>query len=77
VRIYFRVHDKAGLVLTEAAPVVTPVSGGGTVSTIGNASRTFPNSWVLTYRTGPQAGPNVFQIRVGEEVFTYQVTTGF
>lgn len=76
VRVYFRVHDKAGLILTQPAPFVVPVSGGGTVVSLSPAMRSYPNSWILTYRPGPVAGPNVFTIQVGDESFTYQLTTG-
>jgi hypothetical protein len=76
VRIYFRVHDQAGLVLTQPAPVVVPISGGGAVVSLSPALRSYPNSWILTYRPGPVPGPNVFTIQVGGESFTYQLTTG-
>lgn len=76
VLIFFRVHDKAGLVLTAPDPVAVPVSGGGSVVSLAGAGADYPNSWLLTYRTGPLAGPNVFTIRVGDESFTYQLTTG-
>jgi subtilisin family serine protease len=76
VRVWFRVHDKAGLVLAEPAPVAVPVSGGGSVVSLAGTARTYPNSWLLTYRTGPTAGPNVFTLRIGDESFTYQLTTG-
>lgn len=76
VRIWLRVHDKAGLILTDPAPVAVPVQGGGSVVSFTSSARTYPGSWLLTYRTGPLAGLNVFTIRVGEESFTYQLTTG-
>lgn len=76
VRIYFRVHDQAGLVLTEPAPDAVPVTGGGSVVSLVDGWRSYPNSWLLGYQTGPLPGPNVFNIRVGEETFTYQLTTG-
>lgn len=76
VSIWFRVHDKAGLVLTQPEPVVVPVSGGGTVASLISGARNYPESWLLSFRPGLIPGPNVFTIRVGDESFTYQLTTG-
>ncbi|MBI4891909.1 MAG: S8 family serine peptidase [Acidobacteria bacterium] len=74
--VYVRIHDKAGLVLSQPTPVVNPVSGGGQVVSVVSGNRTYPNSWLIAYQTGPIAGPNVFTVRVGDESFNLQVTTG-
>ncbi len=77
VSLYVRVHDKAGLVISQTTPVVNPVSGGGTLVSVASGSRTYPHSWLIAYRTGPTAGPNVLAIRVGDEIFNVQITTGY
>lgn len=75
VRVYFRVHDKAGLAMTGISPRVAPLSGGGTVRDLRGADFVFPNSWLAEIVTGPLAGPNVFQVEVEGRVFTFQITT--
>ncbi len=75
VRVWLRVYDQAGLPVTDPQPAATPVSGGGAVVSIDNGSRDYPNTWLLTIRTGSRPGPNVFQIQIGNEVFTLQITT--
>lgn len=73
VRVYFRIHDEAGLPVTSPTPVVVPVSGGGTVLDEPGLSGEYPSAWVVTLRTG-LAGPNVFQVEVDGRVFFLQVT---
>jgi len=75
VRVYIRIHDRAGLAITEPEPSVTPLTGGGTVDSVESGARDYPNSWLLNLRTGTRPGPNTFQIQVGDEVFTLLVTT--
>ena len=76
VRIWFRVHDKAGLLLSEPKPVVIPILGGGEVMSLSSATETYPGGWELIFRAGPVPGPNVLTIYVGEETFTIQLTAG-
>ena len=75
VRVYFRVHDKAGLAMTGISPRVAPLSGGGLVRDLRYTDFVFPNSWLAEIVTGPVAGPNVFQVEVEGRVFTFQITT--
>lgn len=75
VRVYFRIHDRAGLPITGVAPRVAPVSGGGLVRDVRFADSVVPNSWLAEIVTGPFAGPNVFQVEVEGRLFTFQITT--
>ena len=75
VRVYLRFHDSAGLPLSELAPRAAPVSGGGVVSRLRFADDVYPNSWLVEIRTGPVAGPNVFQVEAEGRVFYFQVVT--
>lgn len=75
VRIYLRFHDSAGLPLSKLAPRAAPVSGGGIVSGLRFAGEVYPNSWLVEIRTGPIAGPNVFQVEVDGRIFYFQVVT--
>jgi subtilisin family serine protease len=75
VRIYFRVHDRAGLPMDKIAPRVAPVSGGGVVRNVASADSVYPNSWMAEIRTGLFAGPNVFEVEVDGRIFYFQVTT--
>jgi subtilisin family serine protease len=74
VRVYFRIHDLAGLPVTGITPRVVPVSGGGRVLDVKFSGETFPNSYRADVVTGPFAGPNVFQVEVDGRLFTFQVT---
>ncbi len=75
VRVYFRIHDRAGLPMTEITPRVAPVSGGGVVRDVSSSDSVYPNSWMAEVRTGFFAGPNVFQVEVDGRIFFFQVTT--
>jgi hypothetical protein len=75
VRVYFRVHDRAGLPMAGIAPRVAPVSGGGIVRDLRSADSLYPGSWLAEIVTGPFAGPNVFQVEVDGRLFTFQITT--
>ncbi|MGQ9917270.1 MAG: S8 family serine peptidase [Bryobacteraceae bacterium] len=75
VRVYFRVHDRAGLPMEDISPRVVPVSGGGTVRSVSASGSVYPNSWMAEIRTGLFAGPNVFEVELDGRIFSFQVTT--
>lgn len=75
VRVYFRIHDRAGLPMEDISPRVVPVSGGGTVRSVSASGSVYPNSWMAEIRTGLFAGPNVFEVEVDGRIFYFQVTT--
>lgn len=75
VRVYFRIHDKAGLPLTRISPSVVPSYGGGLVRDVRFTDSVFPNSWMAEIVTGPFAGLNTFDVYVDGRLFTFQVTT--
>jgi minor extracellular serine protease Vpr len=62
--VLFRVTDAAGLPMTQVAPVVTVVSGGGRVMSLSPVD-SVPNSFAIGVRLGTLPGSNVFQIQVG------------
>ena len=74
IKVWVRVHDAAGLVLTEIVPDVVPVSGGGTVLAV-RASSTYPNSWLLDLSTSRAPGLNVFRATVGGATLTFGIET--
>ncbi len=75
VRIYIRIHDGAGLPMTEVAPAVAPSFGGGSVQSVEPADDIYPASWRVEVITGPFAGPNTFQVEYAGRLFSFQVTT--
>jgi hypothetical protein len=75
VNVYFRIHDRAGLALTDIAPRLAPVSGGGRVVKVEPAGATYPRAWVAELFTGAVAGPNVFQIEAQGRIFSFQIVT--
>jgi subtilisin family serine protease len=66
--VLFRVTDAAGLPLTDAQPVVTVVSGGGTLTSVNSRDRLIPGAFAVTLRLGPQRGSNVVRIQTGDVV---------
>lgn len=75
VRVYFRIHDRAGLPLAAVEPRLAPVSGGGRIEVVQAAADTYPGSWLAEVLTGPVAGPNVFQLEVDGRIFYFQIVT--
>lgn len=75
VRVYIRIHDMAGLPVTETAPAVAPAFGGGSVQSVEPAGEIYPGSWRVEVVTGPFAGPNTFQVELAGRIFSFQVTT--
>lgn len=75
VRVYFRIHDRAGLALSSVTPRLAPINGGGRVLQVQPANGIYPGAWMARLATGPLAGPNVFQVEVEGRLFTFQVTT--
>ena len=63
--IYFRVTDKSGIVLPNATPTVTVVSGGGTVIETVSQNRLYPGVFSASVRLGARRGDNVFRLEVG------------
>jgi hypothetical protein len=76
--ILFRVTDVSGIVLSNAQPKVTAVSGGGTVISVvsidpdisscdvtTSSGLCFPGGFDISVRLGASAGPNIFEITVG------------
>ena len=76
--ILFRVMDISGIVLPNVQPVVTAVSGGGSVintisvdPTIASCDPTdvneicFAGGFDVSVRLGTRPGPNIFEIKVG------------
>lgn len=75
VTVYIRIHDQAGLPLTDPAPRVWPSSGGGSVRSVELANEIYPGSWRVEVVTGPIAGANTYQVEFAGRVFTFQITT--
>ncbi|MCS7043577.1 MAG: S8 family serine peptidase [Bryobacteraceae bacterium] len=75
VRVYFRIHDRAGLPLTGITPRLAPVSGGGRVVRVESAATLYPGAWLAELFTGAAAGPNVFQVEVDGRIFSFQIVT--
>ncbi|MGC8759069.1 MAG: S8 family serine peptidase [Bryobacteraceae bacterium] len=79
VRIYFRVHDRAGLALGDINPRVAPVPqpGGvlGRVARVVSSDSLYPNSWMAEIVTSSVAGTHVFQVEVDGRIFYFQVVT--
>lgn len=63
--IMFRVTDAAGVALTDIEPVVTVVSGGGTVTRVRSRDGLYPGVWGVNVQYGFRRGANVFKIEVG------------
>jgi len=79
VRVYFRIHDRAGLPLNDISPRVAPVPqpGGvlGRVSRVIRSDSLYPNSWLVEIVTSSVAGTHVFQVEVDGRIFYFQVAT--
>ena len=63
---YFRVTDASGVVLPNAQPVVSVVSGGGAVISTVSQDRQYPGVFSSSIQLGPRKGDNVFSIAVGD-----------
>lgn len=64
--IEFRVTDAAGIILTDVQPKVTATQGGGSVVNVVSIDSQIPGAFSVTVRLGAKAGPNVFEITVGD-----------
>ncbi|MCX6622920.1 MAG: S8 family serine peptidase [Acidobacteria bacterium] len=64
--LLFRITDSAGVPLTSVTPVVTAVSGGGSVRGISSYDLDVPGVYGVTVRLGSVAGTNVFRIQAGD-----------
>ena len=69
----FRPLDAAGIPTTDA-PVITAVSGGGTVISTGSLDDSIPGVYETQVRLGPTREDNVFQIQVGKIVTSVTIT---
>jgi len=74
-RVYLRIHDQAGLPMTETAPSVAPGFGSGSVQSVELANDVYPGCWRVEVVPGPVAGPNTYVARIGEKQFSFQITT--
>ena len=72
--VYFRVLDKAGMVLTNADPVVSSVSGGGTAGIVANYDSSWPGGYAVSVRLNLNPGDNVFRITAGDLTYNFPVT---
>lgn len=73
--VYFRMLDKAGLVLNGVDPVVSAVSGGGTAGIVANYDSTWPGVYAVSVRLSVNAGDNVFRITAGDFTYNFTVTS--
>jgi subtilisin family serine protease len=64
--ILFRVTDSAGVPLKEPDTKITATTGDGELVRIDSLDSRYPGVWAASVRLGPQAGPNVFEIKVGD-----------
>jgi hypothetical protein len=60
--------------LADVTPVVTAVSGGGTVRGVTNYDSDVPGVFGLDVRLGVTAGANVFRITVGDAKMDITIT---
>ncbi|MBI3695040.1 MAG: hypothetical protein HY238_09415 [Acidobacteria bacterium] len=65
-RVIFRVTDLSGIPVTNTAPNISVVSGGGEPLDVSSVDDPIPGAYSLTVRLGVQAGSNVFRIQAGE-----------
>ncbi len=72
--IAFRVLDSSGVNLVAAEPVVTVVTGDGSVGLISLEDSFYPGVFTVTLVLGPARGPNTFQIQAGEASATVGIT---
>jgi minor extracellular serine protease Vpr len=63
--LLFRVTDENGVPVLDAQPTVEPVSGGGSVVSVGRVSNV-PFAYDSYVRLGARPGANVFRIQVGD-----------
>jgi minor extracellular serine protease Vpr len=63
--ILFRVTDENGLPVTDAQPIIRPVSGGGSVVAV-NHFGSVPYAFDAYLKLGSRPGANVFRIQVGD-----------
>jgi minor extracellular serine protease Vpr len=61
----FHVSDTSGIVMLDARPTVTAISGGGSVVSVTPRNFASPGAFGLNVRLGPTPGANVFRITDG------------
>lgn len=74
--ILARVHDAAGLALSEPTPEVTVNSGAGSVLSV-DPSGLGPGLWEIAVRLGPGFGANEFTVKAGNVTRTFSISGGF
>lgn len=73
--ILFRVTDPAGVPLKEPDTKIVATTGNGELLRIDSLDSRYPGVWAASVRLGPEAGVNVFEIKVGD-VTTQVVIVG-
>jgi hypothetical protein len=63
--VLFRITDVSGVLLADAQPEVTAVSGGGSVRRVVSHDSSVPGLFGVDVQLGPAAGANVFRIQAG------------
>jgi hypothetical protein len=64
-QILFRVLDSGGFYLLEPLAEMSVVSGGGSVTSVGQLGAQYPGLYLARVRLGAEPGVNVFRIRAG------------
>lgn len=70
---YVRVHDSAGLMLTEPKPEIETVTGSGSFVSV-DPSGFYPGSWFVIVRLSGTPGLNQFRVRAGAVSRTISIT---
>ncbi|MCC6588980.1 MAG: S8 family serine peptidase [Bryobacterales bacterium] len=71
--IFFRIIDPSGLAIVTPEPVVTTVSGGGSIRAVNNYDSEVPGLFSVDVQLGPVAGANVFRIESGSISLEFSV----
>jgi hypothetical protein len=66
--VLFRITDASGVAIRSIEPVVTVLSGDGTLSSVSSRDFFIPGSYGITLRLGPRRGANVVRIQAGDVV---------
>ena len=73
--LLLRVHDASGVALSNPAPTLVPVSGGGTVNSVRSVFTTYPNVYSVSLTLSRTRGTNTFRAEAGPAQLTFSVTT--
>lgn len=68
--LYIRVNDAAGLTLGDTEPVIVPVTGGMKLDGFWPSSDTYPGSWLIHMKLGPNPGIQTFRLQIGDVSWT-------